>query len=372
MAALQVDGGRYTTPYALVRALRAGGIAASVRADADAVRLLTVHGAKGLEAPLVLLLDTDPEAVKSETMGVLVDWPGEHTHPKRFVFVASESKPSACMVDALATEQAARQREELNALYVALTRTQNTLVLSSLEPHAGKEGSWWQRLHAHAQDAQWSHEKAVDDAQGETPSADAEAEAEAEAVYTLKILPNVPVAPVEYAQAAIKKVVAGLDVSASDSLESRMGQAMHRLLEWVVPQAAGNAVQGWSANQLDSVARDFALDAAQATAASHMAQTILQGEGAWAWDTAQLQWHANEVTLAHRGRTLRLDRLVQHRSSGAWWVLDYKSTATPQLHAELCAQLLGYRAAVAQAYPGHTVRAAFLTAQGALIEIHGV
>ena len=58
-AALQVDGGRYTTAYAMVRALRAGGIPAPVRADATAVRLLTIHGAKGLEAPLVLLLDTD-------------------------------------------------------------------------------------------------------------------------------------------------------------------------------------------------------------------------------------------------------------------------------------------------------------------------
>ena len=55
-AALQVDGGRYTTAYTLVRALRAGGIPAPVRADAAAVRLLTIHGAKGLEAPLVLSL----------------------------------------------------------------------------------------------------------------------------------------------------------------------------------------------------------------------------------------------------------------------------------------------------------------------------
>ncbi|HNV58093.1 MAG TPA: UvrD-helicase domain-containing protein, partial [Rhodoferax sp.] len=53
-AALQVDGGRYTTSYALVRALRAGGTQAPVRADAHAVSLLTIHGAKGLEAPLVL------------------------------------------------------------------------------------------------------------------------------------------------------------------------------------------------------------------------------------------------------------------------------------------------------------------------------
>ena len=43
--ALGLDGGRYLTPYALVRAFRKGGIRAPVTADAEAVRLLTIHGA---------------------------------------------------------------------------------------------------------------------------------------------------------------------------------------------------------------------------------------------------------------------------------------------------------------------------------------
>jgi ATP-dependent helicase/nuclease subunit A len=50
-------------------------------------------------------------------------------------------------------------------------------------------------------------------------------------------------------------------------------------------------------------------------------------------------------------------------------VLDYKSNAQPQLQADLCAQLTGYRATVQSAYPAQTVRCAFLTPQGALIEI---
>src|SRR5690606_19178833 len=41
-AALQLDGGRYVTPYALVRALRAGQIAAPPVATGDAVQLLTI------------------------------------------------------------------------------------------------------------------------------------------------------------------------------------------------------------------------------------------------------------------------------------------------------------------------------------------
>jgi ATP-dependent helicase/nuclease subunit A len=386
MAALQVDGGRYATAYALVRALRAGGIAAPVRADSSSVRLLTIHGAKGLEAPLVLLLDTDGEAQKSETMGVLVNWPGEDAYPQRFVFLASESKPPACVADALALEQAARSREELNALYVALTRTQTTLVVSSLEPHIKNPGSWWQRLQAQALEAPWPVGAFVAAPVG------LDAAAEAPRTCTLKVLPNMarnlvsnrPLAPVEYAQAATKNIAntglswhagqsqggpVGGSLDGSESLDSRIGQAMHRLLEWLPPQPVGGAEVPWSAEQMAAVAREFTLDAAQVKSASQMALGIVHGEGAWAWDTDQLSWQCNELALTHRGRLLRLDRLVQHKGSGQWWVLDYKSNANPQQDPALCAQLLTYRSAVAQAYTGQTVRAAFLTPQGALIEL---
>ncbi|MFZ3218667.1 MAG: 3'-5' exonuclease, partial [Rhodoferax sp.] len=350
-----------------VRALRAGGIQAPVRADAQAVRLLTIHGAKGLEAPLVLLLDTDGESLKAQTMGVLVDWPGEATHPQRFVFLASESNPPACVADALATEQAARNREELNALYVALTRTQRTLVVSSLEPHRGSPASWWQRLQALAQDAPW--QVAATPVAADTVVAPQD--------YTLLSLPNMPLSTADTAQTATKTIASNEGALTpeedADSLESRIGQAMHRLLEWLPAHGADHTPLPWSAEQLDAVGREFALEPAQAGMAHGMAQAIVQGEGAWAWDAGQLAWAGNEVGLVHKGRMLRIDRLVQRRGGdggeGQWWVLDYKSTAQPQLQPELCAQLLDYRAAVAQAQPGQPVRAAFLTAQGTLIEL---
>ena len=148
-----------------------------------------------------------------------------------------------------------------------------------------------------------------------------------------------------------------------------MGQAMHRLLECLPVVAGGHAAKTlWTTQQLARIGREFTLDADQVAAACEMARSIAAGDGAWAWNADAIAWHANEVPVHCAGRLLRIDRLVQDHS-GQWWVLDYKSSAQPQLQTDLCDQLRDYRAAIARIYPDQTVRCAFLTPQGALIEI---
>ncbi len=360
-AALNHAGGRYATPYGFVRALKAGGTKAGATAAADAngagaVRLLTVHGAKGLEAELVLLLDTDGQAAKSESMGVLVDWPGESAAPERFLFLVRETNPPACAVAALQTEQAARQREELNGLYVAMTRAVRQLVLSSVEPHRGNPGSWWQRVHGLCAPADAAApESALPSSASHEVSAGS---------FLLKIL---PFAHIHTGETAINNIAedatAPLQRSVPSSAESRVGQAMHRLLEWAPlgVNPAAHCVAGRAA-----VAREFSLDATQSTLAAEMAQRILQGTGAWAWQADTVDWHGNEVALVASGALVRLDRLVRRSDTGAWWVLDYKSAGQPQHQADLRDQLLAYRAAVQALQPDAVVHAAFLTGQGAL------
>ncbi|MFZ5568224.1 MAG: UvrD-helicase domain-containing protein [Pseudomonadota bacterium] len=340
-AALQLDGGRYATPYGLVRALRAGGVPAPQVAGADAVQLLTVHGAKGLEADLVLLLDTDAPPQRAQTMGVLLDWPGEAEAPLSFIFLASESRVPPSVRLALEKEQGERQREELNALYVALTRARQRLVLSSVQPHADSGRSWWQRLWPSCAplslDGLPAEVSAVVD----------------DAAIVLPVLPEVRFeAPPDVAMAP-----------EGDMPEARIGQAMHRLLEWAALDAPD-----WSAAQVQRAAAEFGLDAVQAQQAAALARRILHGEGAWAWRGAEVDWQANEVPVTVQGSVRRIDRLVRRRD-GCWWVLDYKSAARPQEHEELLAQLRGYRAAVQAASPGETVHAAFLSALGRLEEI---
>ena len=61
------------------------------------------------------------------------------------------------------------------------------------------------------------------------------------------------------------------------------------------------------------------------------------------------------------------DLVFEH--DGRYWVLDYKSEWQPERRAALQDQMRMYRAAVQAAYPQAVVRAAYLTAQGRLVEV---
>jgi ATP-dependent helicase/nuclease subunit A len=159
---------------------------------------------------------------------------------------------------------------------------------------------------------------------------------------------------------------ATIDAPPVDDTANRIGLALHRLLQWRPTPAQGF---DWSYEHTQAVAREFALDTAQARGALAMAQRIVAGEAAWAWDAGVLNHWGNEVELFHQGELLRLDRLVRRRDTGDWWVLDYKSAAHPERQPALLAQMQGYRMAMAGARPGEPVRLAFINAQGKLIEL---
>ena len=142
--ALMLDGARYATPYGFVRALKRRIVKAASPVLAGRPRLLTIHGAKGLEADTVLVMDADPEATRLDLTTVLVDWPVESAQPLRCAFLYSEYRCPASLQALLARERAAREREALNALYVAMTRARRRLVFSATEPYARAVGpSWW-------------------------------------------------------------------------------------------------------------------------------------------------------------------------------------------------------------------------------------
>jgi len=347
--ALTLDGARYATPYNFVRALKRRSVKAAAPTHADAVQLLTVHGAKGLEAKVVFVMDADPEPKTTETATLLIDWPVEAEQPRRCAFVYSEGACPPSLVALLDAERAARQREELNGLYVAMSRAKQRLVFSATEPSRRAPGaSWWDRIAALAAALPLADADAVDLAPAMPPPARLK-------VLTLAARPDA-IAP------------RATSLRSPDTDATRLGKAVHRVLEWAAISSMSASISA-STDELADFAQAAAVEfAAPPAAVVQLAQTILRSpDCARFFNGPQLRWAGNEVPVSEAGELLRIDRLV--RLGDVWWVLDYKLSHAPQQLDAYRVQLLRYRDAVRRAQPGEPVRCAFITGAGAVIEI---
>jgi len=344
--ALTLDGARYATPYNFVRALKRRAVMVPAALLPDAIQLLTVHGAKGLEAEVVFVVDSDPEPKATETATLLVDWPVQSEHPRCCAFVYSEGQCPPSLAAVLQREFEAREREELNGLYVAMTRAKSRLVFSATQPFREPvRASWWQRVQPWA--TQWAPA-------GGSPIAAAAAVTPLAWLATLPQLQE---------PAAAHRAAPATDGDAA----SRLGQAVHRVLEWVATPAHGESDD--LAPLALAAAREFAVDEAEV---ARLALRIWRSPACGRFFRgAGLRWAGNEVPVADAGEALRIDRLVQLDEAGRcdWWVLDYKLQHNPQALAAYRAQLLRYREAVQRLQPADRVRCAFITGGGELIEV---
>ena len=150
--ALEVDSGRYPSlPRFLLRLGelrdRAGDAPDDAVARAGArVRLLTVHGAKGLEAPVVFLADAAGVADNRRAWRPLVDWPAEDDRPRWLLLDPGSKARDSALSGLLDRQLAAERREDANLLYVALTRPRQLLVVSGCRPRRRDDLGWYGML----------------------------------------------------------------------------------------------------------------------------------------------------------------------------------------------------------------------------------
>jgi ATP-dependent helicase/nuclease subunit A len=364
---LALDGGRYTTPYRFVRALKSGWLTGSVAAADDAVRLLTVHGAKGLESEVVFLMDTDPEARNPESGSLLVDWPVESTHPSAVAFIGRWARLAPSLKPLQEQEKRESDREELNGLYVAMTRARRRLVLSGIEPRRkASDPAWWDRVVPLA--PAWVPAEPQ-------PLADASTVAE-----TVEVIDW----PRPALGAPVPRAMPASVLASQQTRATLIGEAFHRLLQWAAgPSGPGSRnVTEWLAEATPGAAAEFTLTADEAALAQRAAAAVLASAACRRLlQGPDIDWAGDEVPVADGGDALRIDRLVALRdisapqdlfSDGAvrtWWVLDYKLEPRPQDDAENLAQLARYRRVVSALQPGEPVRAAFINGRGELIEL---
>jgi ATP-dependent helicase/nuclease subunit A len=113
----------------------------------DEVRVMTVHGAKGLEAPTVILADTTtPPAGPAQRQPRLFTLAanGAPDAPTQFVWAGRKALDVAPVSAARARLQGESTDEYRRLLYVAMTRAINRLIVCGAEGKQGRPpGCWW-------------------------------------------------------------------------------------------------------------------------------------------------------------------------------------------------------------------------------------
>ncbi|VAW54373.1 ATP-dependent nuclease subunit A [hydrothermal vent metagenome] len=113
------------------------------QSDESRVRLMTIHGSKGLESPIVFLADCNSTASNKNAYASLVQWPANKTQPTNFQLQLSKDNTDEITQQLQQKKLGEQKREELNLLYVALTRSREQLYISGVGSNRGQESSWY-------------------------------------------------------------------------------------------------------------------------------------------------------------------------------------------------------------------------------------
>ncbi len=120
-------------------------------APANEVRVMTVHGAKGLEAPVVILADATADPARLGRMPIAMDIPVPGVGDAPLLRPRKEERGPPFEV-AMAERERRDAEEHLRLLYVALTRAADRLIISGVRPKERKDGadprpaSCWHRI----------------------------------------------------------------------------------------------------------------------------------------------------------------------------------------------------------------------------------
>ncbi len=148
--ALEVDSGRYPSLMHFINRLQE---LRELKQDAPdeapgyttgpQVRLMTIHAAKGLEAPVVFLADAASNARRNRSWSALVRWPPEAERPSHFLLAGRKGEADPRTRSLLEKEMDEERREEVNLLYVAVTRARQLLYISACAPSRGDDLGWY-------------------------------------------------------------------------------------------------------------------------------------------------------------------------------------------------------------------------------------
>jgi len=348
--ALNVDAGRYPSLPRFLAELRELRAAENESPDegkvgevGNALRIYTVHEAKGLEAPIVWLLDANDTQQKADSYSVLLDWQPNEPRPAHFSLFSDKRGRGAKRAPYFDADEAYARREEMNLLYVAMTRAKQALLVSGNGEAA--ETSWYGRI-------------AQVVAQGGNPLL-----AAARSVAAVQEKSSVKVDA-----ALLRPLPTGQHVPRTTA-EQRRGTWLHALLQHLTPSSdSPRPLAGEGLGERERLQQSCGIPPGEMDALWQQAQALLvQVSLQRFFDPQHYLTANNEMPYVNaRGELKRIDRLVEFDDEV--WVLDYKMGASAD-PAPYLAQLAEYRSAMQAVYAGKTVRCALLFADGVLREV---
>ncbi|MGD0720753.1 MAG: double-strand break repair helicase AddA [Roseiarcus sp.] len=352
-----------------------------MEASGDSVRVMTIHAAKGLEAPIVFLADTcgAPSGRHDPRLFALdVARPGA---PPLIAWSPREASDSAAVAEARAAAREAAAGEHRRLLYVAMTRAAERLVIAGFHGARGRARDCWYDMACAGLDAAmkdcpapWAGGETVRRL-GEPWRAAAGGPRDAAIVAR----PAAPAwlraaAGAEHAPAPLNPSrVAGWSLASAGGAQANRleaGRLSHALLQYLPAIAsdrrreAGRRFLAGRGATLDATARDAILarvlaviDDARLAAlfgANSRAEVAIAGVLPW----------PGRPPAPFAGR---IDRIAI--GDDGILIADFKSGAprgaAPESHL---AQLALYRAALAPLYPGRPARAFLIWLDGPEIE----
>ncbi|MCU0906417.1 MAG: double-strand break repair helicase AddA [Rhodobacteraceae bacterium] len=236
-------------------------------AAGDAIRVMTVHGAKGLESPVVILPDCARRRLNDRARTVrLPDGP-------RVALSPADQRPPA-VAEAVALRQSREAAERLRLLYVALTRAESWLIVAAAGETGTGDDSWhailaegMQRLGATPVEGGWRLASGDwTEAPRDTGPPDTPAATDSLPVWldTPAVTPPRPARPRSPSDLGGDKVLPG--EGAQDGPAARLqGTLIHRLLEVLPHQPADrwDRIAATLADRLDGADPGPALQAAR-------------------------------------------------------------------------------------------------------------
>jgi ATP-dependent helicase/nuclease subunit A len=345
--ALNVDAGRYPSLSRFLRTLAELKQAddneapneGAVDQAGDALRIYTVHESKGLEAPLVWLLDSNAKAPADKGYDVLLDWPTNDTRPAHLSLYTDKASHGALREKYFAADLRLAEREDMNLLYVAMTRAKQVLLVSG--SGALIANTWYARI----AEAQGEH---VDEP---LPGV----------AVSAAIMP--PTSAVRHVDPRLTQPLPTGTRKAVLTEPQRRGVWLHALLQHLA--ASSDTAQESERTVLQN---RIGIPSVEMDALWQQAQQLLTSPSlARYFDANQYLSACNEMPYVNaQGELKRIDRLVEFDDEV--WVLDYKlgDSADPSRHA---AQMWEYQTAMQSVYSGKKVRCALLFGDGVLSEV---